>query len=627
MPRAAAPHLRHARPRRARARARPTSPGAGSSRAPPLGDDRCPLFPRVDRTNDEGDPRVRDDPSHGPDAPRRRGPGTGAAPAASVARRRPHRHRRVREGGAAGGEGHRRREGRRLEEARQAAGGPRHARRARSSPGSPSPTTPEALVGKTIVLVANLKPAKLMGVESNGMVLAGSLDGKAVLCTFDAEVAPGHEGEVTPSRSPPPAALGVALAGARLPGRARRRSSTTSRRACPWPRPGRRPTCCSSGRRRPSRGSPTASTARRGGAEEPVPLVEGRGRGGVPVGRASCPRVAVLDAAPYRGVKDQSVEVRLERHARRALRAERRPPPLPDRASRGGADARATTACASSSRRRPRPPTPTRRASTSGSWPRPSTRSSPDPPPTRRSRTCSAATRRDPSPWARRRASPAVDPRRPGRRALRPEAAARRPSCASRRSSCRRPGPRRGAASFRVTVESPAAASARSWSRVLRRAGEAAGRAGRCGCPAAPATSCASASRWARRRSPPLRLGPLRRRRGCWERAARDPLQPGPLSPADDARADAAAARRSAGSNVLLVILDAGARAVVRGLRLRPADDARDRPHRRGGRRLRARLHAGRVHARGDVVGLDLAVPRPPPQRGVVLGPPARRTG
>jgi methionyl-tRNA synthetase len=50
---------------------------------------------------------------------------------------------------------------------------------------------PAALVGKTVVVVANLKPAKLMGVESNGMVLAGSFDGKAVLCTFDAEVAPG----------------------------------------------------------------------------------------------------------------------------------------------------------------------------------------------------------------------------------------------------------------------------------------------------------------------------------------------------------------------------------------------------------------------------------------------------
>ena len=50
---------------------------------------------------------------------------------------------------------------------------------------------PEGLVGKIVVVVANLKPAKLMGVESNGMVLAGSVDGKAVLCTFDAEVAPG----------------------------------------------------------------------------------------------------------------------------------------------------------------------------------------------------------------------------------------------------------------------------------------------------------------------------------------------------------------------------------------------------------------------------------------------------
>ncbi len=50
---------------------------------------------------------------------------------------------------------------------------------------------PEALVGKKIALVANLKPAKLMGVESNGMVLAADLGGKAVLTTFEADVAPG----------------------------------------------------------------------------------------------------------------------------------------------------------------------------------------------------------------------------------------------------------------------------------------------------------------------------------------------------------------------------------------------------------------------------------------------------
>ncbi|HEX2254377.1 MAG TPA: methionine--tRNA ligase [Thermoanaerobaculia bacterium] len=36
---------------------------------------------------------------------------------------------------------------------------------------------PEALVGRQVVVVANLKPAKLMGIESQGMVLAASPDG------------------------------------------------------------------------------------------------------------------------------------------------------------------------------------------------------------------------------------------------------------------------------------------------------------------------------------------------------------------------------------------------------------------------------------------------------------------
>jgi methionyl-tRNA synthetase len=50
----------------------------------------------------------------------------------------------------------------------------------------------DALVGRTIVVVFNLKPAKLMGIESNGMVLAASPDGgKAALLGFDQEVAPG----------------------------------------------------------------------------------------------------------------------------------------------------------------------------------------------------------------------------------------------------------------------------------------------------------------------------------------------------------------------------------------------------------------------------------------------------
>ena len=51
---------------------------------------------------------------------------------------------------------------------------------------------PEALVGRTIVMVFNLKPAKLMGIESNGMVLAASPDGgKPTLVGFDADVPPG----------------------------------------------------------------------------------------------------------------------------------------------------------------------------------------------------------------------------------------------------------------------------------------------------------------------------------------------------------------------------------------------------------------------------------------------------
>jgi methionyl-tRNA synthetase len=50
---------------------------------------------------------------------------------------------------------------------------------------------PEALVGKQVAVVANLKPAKLMGVESNGMVLAASPEGRAVLLTLDGDVPPG----------------------------------------------------------------------------------------------------------------------------------------------------------------------------------------------------------------------------------------------------------------------------------------------------------------------------------------------------------------------------------------------------------------------------------------------------
>lgn len=45
--------------------------------------------------------------------------------------------------------------------------------------------TPEELVGKKVILIANLKPVKLMGVESHGMVLAGGFDTSVELVTLD----------------------------------------------------------------------------------------------------------------------------------------------------------------------------------------------------------------------------------------------------------------------------------------------------------------------------------------------------------------------------------------------------------------------------------------------------------
>jgi len=50
----------------------------------------------------------------------------------------------------------------------------------------------DALVGRHVAIVANLKPAKLMGIESNGMVLAASPEGgQPMLVSFDTPPAPG----------------------------------------------------------------------------------------------------------------------------------------------------------------------------------------------------------------------------------------------------------------------------------------------------------------------------------------------------------------------------------------------------------------------------------------------------
>ena len=51
--------------------------------------------------------------------------------------------------------------------------------------------TPEQLVGKKIIVVFNLKPAKLRGVESQGMLLAADLDGRPIIATFEDDVKPG----------------------------------------------------------------------------------------------------------------------------------------------------------------------------------------------------------------------------------------------------------------------------------------------------------------------------------------------------------------------------------------------------------------------------------------------------
>ena len=52
---------------------------------------------------------------------------------------------------------------------------------------------PGPLVGRKVVIVANLQPATLMGVESNGMVLAASHEGTVSLLTLDKDVPPGSQ--------------------------------------------------------------------------------------------------------------------------------------------------------------------------------------------------------------------------------------------------------------------------------------------------------------------------------------------------------------------------------------------------------------------------------------------------
>ncbi|MEN6316960.1 MAG: methionine--tRNA ligase [Clostridiaceae bacterium] len=53
--------------------------------------------------------------------------------------------------------------------------------------------TPESLVGKYVILVANLKPVKLKGIESQGMILAASNDKSLVVATLDGFIESGSK--------------------------------------------------------------------------------------------------------------------------------------------------------------------------------------------------------------------------------------------------------------------------------------------------------------------------------------------------------------------------------------------------------------------------------------------------
>lgn len=52
---------------------------------------------------------------------------------------------------------------------------------------------PESLVGKNLIIVANLAPRKMRGLESQGMLLAASTDdhSQVIIVTTDTDIAPG----------------------------------------------------------------------------------------------------------------------------------------------------------------------------------------------------------------------------------------------------------------------------------------------------------------------------------------------------------------------------------------------------------------------------------------------------
>jgi len=69
--------------------------------------------------------------------------------------------------------------------------GDEHGRNRRLIAGIADEYKPEELIGKLVPVLVNPEPKKLMGVESQGMLLAVSVDGKPVLLHPDKDVSPG----------------------------------------------------------------------------------------------------------------------------------------------------------------------------------------------------------------------------------------------------------------------------------------------------------------------------------------------------------------------------------------------------------------------------------------------------
>jgi len=52
---------------------------------------------------------------------------------------------------------------------------------------------PEEMVGKNVVMIANLKPVKLRGIMSNGMILAGATDEVLKVMELDEDIPSGTQ--------------------------------------------------------------------------------------------------------------------------------------------------------------------------------------------------------------------------------------------------------------------------------------------------------------------------------------------------------------------------------------------------------------------------------------------------